>query len=284
MAVALDSPVARFAPAAPLTASRRWVGGYPASRSAHPATRTLDVVQTLARRYPAPMRAEQLADVGRIASHVERIYQPGASVADLGGGVGLFSPSCAALGMQTWLVDDFGDPVNRAFDLDDIGLHRALGVRVVETPIQRWGEAFGDESLDVVTCFDSLEHWHHSPRPVFAEAYRVLKPGGTLLLSGPNAVNLRKRLSVPLGRSNWSHFEDWYYPEQFRGHVREPVLADLVRLVRELGFEKQAVWGRNWAGYPAAGLRRAPAWLIDHTLRPFPTLCSDLYVLARKAD
>jgi hypothetical protein len=66
--------------------------------------------------------------------------------------------------------------------------------------------------------------------------------------------------------------------------VREPVLADPVRLVRELGFEKQAVWGRNWAGYPARGLRRGAAWLIDHALRPFPTLCSDLYVLARKPD
>jgi hypothetical protein len=59
--------------------------------------------------------------------------------------------------MQAWLVDDFGDAVNRAFDLDEIGLHRALGVRLVEAPLRRWGEAFGDESLDVVTCFDSLE-------------------------------------------------------------------------------------------------------------------------------
>jgi len=289
MAVAFDTPATRFDPAPPQTASGLrvaggWAVGAPARLGARPAASTLEAVQTLARRYPASLRAEQLADAARIASHVERILRPGASVADLGGGIGLFSPSCAALGMEAWLVDDFGDPVSRSFDLDDIGLHRPLGVRIVETPLQRWGEAFGDECLDVVTCFDSLEHWHHSPRAVFAEAYRALKPGGSLLISGPNAVNLRKRLTVPFGRSNWSRFEDWFYPEQFRGHVREPVLADLIRLVRELGFEKQAVWGRNWAGYPANGLRRVPAWLIDHALRPFPTLCSDLYVLARKPD
>lgn len=48
---------------------------------------------------------------------------------------------------------------------------------------------------------------------------------------------------------------------------------------------QRAAWGRNWAGYPVAGrLRRGPAWLIDRVLRPFPTLCSDLYLLARKPD
>jgi len=289
MAVAFDFPSARFDPAAPEHASGsaelvRWAPWAIARERAAAANSTLEMVRALARRYPASLRAAQLADSTRIASHVERILCPGANVADLGGGLGLFSPSCAALGMQTWLVDDFADPVNRTVDLDDIGLHRPLGVRVIETPIRQWGEAFGNESLDVVTCFDSLEHWQHSPRPVFAEAWRALKPGGTLLISGPNAVNLRKRLSVPFGRSNWSQFEDWYYPDQFRGHVREPVLADLVRLVRELGFEKQAAWGRNWAAYPASGGRRAAAWLIDHALRPLPTLCSDLYVMARKPD
>jgi len=272
MAIALGTPSAAFDATAPRIALRRWEEVGLGSRNGFLGIPTLDVVQALARRYPEALRVEQLADAARIASHVERILSPGSSVADLGGGIGLFSPSCSALGMQTWLVDDFGDAVNQAYRLDDIGLHRALGVRVVEAPIHRWGEAFGDESLDVITCFDSLEHWHHSPRPVFAEAYRVLKPGGSLLISGPNAVNLRKRLGVPLGRSNWSHFEDWFYPDQFRGHVRE------------LGFEKQAVWGRNWAGYPAAGRGRAVPWLIDRALRPFPTLCSDLYVLARKPD
>jgi SAM-dependent methyltransferase len=242
----------------------------------------LPLLTDIADQYPEALRDEQRRDIHRIAFHIEQIYRPGIALADLGGGIGLFSLGCAALGLHTWLVDDFGDPVNRSFDVDALGLHKAFSVRVVKVDVRRFGERFEDGSLDVVTCFDSLEHWHHSPRPVFAEAFRVLKPGGTLLLSGPNAVNLRKRISVLFGRNNFSHFEDWFYPEEFRGHVREPVLGDLLRLVRELGFETRAACGRNWAAYGQSRAKLAAASAVDRLLRPFPTLCSDIYVVAMK--
>lgn len=253
-----------------------------------PGARALRRILTdLAERYPEVLRAEQRQDVPRIGFHLRTVLQhcPSGSVADLGGGLGLFPPGAAALGLRVWLVDDFGDGVNSRHPLDTIGLHRELGVQVVERPVREWGDAFAAESLDVVTSFDSLEHWHHSPRPVLAHALRALKPGGLLLLGAPNAVNLRKRIAVPLGRSNWSRFEDWYYPDEFRGHVREPTLGELVRMAEESGFRTQATWGRNWAGLEGRrGLRRGAVALLDRALRPLPTLCSDLYVLARKPD
>ena len=46
----------------------------------------------------------------------------------------------------------------------------------------------------------------------------------------PNCVNLRKRLTVPLGRGKWSPMADWYEQPSFRGHVREPdALRDRLR-------------------------------------------------------
>jgi SAM-dependent methyltransferase len=240
--------------------------------------RTLEAVVDL---YPEPLRPAERADLARHLFHLEQVHRPGGSLADLGGGIGTFSPACAALGMTTWLVDDFGDAVNERFDLDAIGVHRRTGVRVVATPVRDFGRHFPDSSLDVVTCFESLEHWHHSPRPVLEEARRVLRPGGLLFLATPNAANARNRLRLLLGRPNGSRFEDWYYPETFRGHVREPVVAELVRMVAELGFERRAVWGRNWLG-SSRGWKRLATAAVDRALRPFPTLCKEIYVLAAK--
>ena len=55
----------------------------------------------------------------------------------------------------------------------------------------------GDETVDVFTCFDSMEHWHNSPRALLHTLLRMLKPRGMLLLATPNCVNLRNRITVP---------------------------------------------------------------------------------------
>ena len=148
-----------------------------------------------------------------------------------------------------------------------------------------------DGSVDVVTCFHSLEHWHHSPRRLFREIVRVLKPGGWLVLATPNAVNLRKRCYVLLGKSNLPNLHAWYTEGDpvFRGHVREPVIKDLHEILRMNGLEVVATRGRNFIGrssralsFLPPGLVRTAARVSDYALALFPSLCSDLHVVGRK--
>jgi SAM-dependent methyltransferase len=73
------------------------------------------------------------------------------------------------------------------------------------------GLDFGDDSFDLVVCFETIEHVEEAPAAL-AEFHRVLRPGGVLLLSSPNPDA---------------------YPSGNEHHVREYKPRDLVDLVCE---------------------------------------------------
>jgi SAM-dependent methyltransferase len=243
------------------------------------------LVSALVREYPAELQPHQREDVDRIAEHVgllvDRI-RPGSRVCDLGGGIGLFSLGCAAVGFDVLLVDDFGDDgLSQAADRV-LDAHARYGVDVRRADATL-GLDVAPGSLAAVTCFHAIEHWTRGPAHLFADVVRALEPGGVFVLAGPNAVNLRKRIAVPLGFGNWSKVSDWYAADPFRGHVREPTLSDLTWIARRMGLVEVETLGRNWLGRSNARTAvRAVARSFDPLLRLRPTLCSDIYVIGRK--
>src|SRR5437868_14565052 len=52
---------------------------------------------------------------------------------------------------------------------------------------------FGDQSFDYVTCLEGLEHIEN-PQQAIREFARVLRPGGQLIVSIPNILNIEERL------------------------------------------------------------------------------------------
>jgi SAM-dependent methyltransferase len=243
------------------------------------------LLRGIATSYPEDLVPAQLRDVARIAFNIGLITARlgrDVAVCDVGGGIGLFSVGCAALGMRSTLVDDFGDDVNREFAQVPQRLHKAYGVEVVSSDVIESPPEFADGSFDVVTSFDSMEHWHHSPKALFHRITRWLRPGGLLVLGVPNCVNLRKRITVPFGIGKWSSMEDWYEQARFRQHVREPDTGDLRYIARDLQLQQVEILGRNWLGYASRrGWVRLGTLLIDAPLRFFPSLCADLYLVGR---
>jgi SAM-dependent methyltransferase len=117
------------------------------------------------------------------------------------------------------------------------------------------------ESLDAVMMFDVIEHLHDSPRELLLGLLGLLKPSGCLMLTVPNAVNLRKRIHVAFGRTNYPPFEDYYwYPEHYRGHIREYTKDDLLKLSRYLDLEVLKLCG------------------CDHMLQKIPRPAQPLYL------
>jgi SAM-dependent methyltransferase len=236
---------------------------------------------------PAIAAVQRYIDVPRTAFNLSLLFTlpRGARIGDIGGGMGLFSPGCAALGFDVTLVDDFGDAWHKTV-ADDVfsRVHRPFGVKVVSRDIVSNGVKFEPETFDAFTIFDTMEHWHNSPKRLFHQLMPALKPGGLFIISSPNCVNLRKRITVPFGVGKWTAMRDWYEVEQFRSHVREPDVADLRYIAVDLGLKNARVIGRNWSGYRSRfRVARIITPVIDRVLRLRPSLCSDIYLVGRKA-
>src|SRR3712207_1446801 len=92
------------------------------------------LLRSIAMKYPRELVPYQLADVQRIAFHIALVLLhkgKDVTVCDVGGGIGLFSVGCAAVGMRTILIDDFDDAVNHRYGPSVLDLHRSYGVEVI---------------------------------------------------------------------------------------------------------------------------------------------------------
>lgn len=87
--------------------------------------------------------------------------------------------------------------------------------------------AIASESADVVLLVDSVEHVL-SVEETFGEITRVLRPGGTLLVTSANRDSLHLRLARAIGRAE--HVTN-------NQHVSELTYTELVELLTSHGFE-----------------------------------------------
>jgi len=192
---------------------------------------------------------------------------------------------CQKLGYQTTIIDDYQDAGHTGNALDRVlKLNEDAGVSITNADVfQIDSNQFEIGKYDLVFSSDSMEHWHNSPKNLFHSLWNGMNDGALFWLGVPNCVNLRKRVTALFGRNKWTRMEDWYEPEVFRGHVREPDTEDLVYIAQDLGAQRYQIVGRNWIGYrhPSKVIR----WLIrptDRILQRFPGLCSDIYLFASK--
>ena len=241
-------------------------------------------IQDTQARFPFPEYFQDTAEmVEGIAGHLEGLAPQGSRLLDIGCGALDKTAVFQRMGYQCFACDDFQDPWHRqAANLESV-LSFAHDVGI-EVHVQEgdytipWQTA----SFDIVTMSSVIEHLHESPREILNFAGAYLKPGGLLVVAMPNSVNLRKRLAVILGRSNYPQVRGFYeYIGPWRGHVREYTLKETCQIVQWNGFD--VVYKKTFHGMLRRRLHnRFPRGLYISLCTARPGYRDSVFVAARK--
>ena len=133
-----------------------------------------------------------------------------------------------------------------------------LYARAVDLPPEiRWIEGDLNEPLpqsastfDTVIAAEVIEHLEN-PRAVCRELFRLLRPGGQVLLSTPNNESWRALVAL-LVRGHFVAFGDSSYP----AHITALTRLDLQRALAEAGFRQIAFGFTDVGGIPGLPSRR----------------------------
>jgi 2-polyprenyl-3-methyl-5-hydroxy-6-metoxy-1,4-benzoquinol methylase len=204
------------------------------------------------------------------ASCVRRHLSPRAKILDFGSGPCDKTGVLQAMGFECSALDDLQDAWHLKGDCrtrvqafaEDAGIHFTLA-RPGST-----GFTYPKEHFDMVVLNDVVEHLHDSPRELLNDLLELVAPNGLMLITVPNAGNIRKRLALLCGGTNYQRFDTYYwYPGKWRGHVREYVKSDLLRLSDYLNVEVLELHGCDQMLSGLAGLPRAVYLGVTNVLK-----------------
>lgn len=118
-------------------------------------------------------------------------------------------------------------------------------------PIVNWLEqdlnlalAAPGQTFDVIIAAEVIEHLEN-PRLMMRECFRLLRPGGTVLISTPNNESWRSLVAL-LIRGHFVAFSDSCYP----AHITPVLRRDCSRIFREVGFNDPTFHFTDFGGLP----------------------------------
>lgn len=119
--------------------------------------------------------------------------------------------------------------------------HSDVSVDLID--LDRGQLPYPDASFDFITCVETIEHLENF-RALFREMHRILKPGGFVIITTPNILNLRSRLRY-LNFGFYNMFGPLHVRKQknfdTRGHISPTSWFYLGHALLQTGFENLSV-------------------------------------------
>lgn len=149
----------------------------------------------------------------------------GSSLLNLGGGTGQVSTIIKELGFDIKNVDIEVEKETDENFFFDLNCDKDL--------------PFEENSFDVVLCQEVIEHIEN-PWRLFRQVYRVLKPGGLMMVTTPNILS---DYSKKIFNKNGYFY--WFQPKNFDYHINPIPIWELELIAEKNNFESNGVLGSS---------------------------------------
>lgn len=218
----------------------------------------------------------------RINAYLELLENGKGLLLDVGSGDGVIARKIQdSTGFRVVAVDSVRKNVSAA---------RKKGITAKQADLNK-GLPFNENSFDCVLAGEILEHLF-DPESLLAEFKRVLKPGGKVIVSVPNIAAWYNRFllfngRLPLWVDSGSMKNYGTRFNQACGHVKAFTLKALKELIKEKGFEIEAVKGTGlnpsyFAGTRKESLGAGLFYFFDSLLARKPSWASTIIIKAGK--
>ncbi len=220
-----------------------------------------------------------------VAELLERDFPPPARVIELGSAPGdqIAQLSRRGYGATSLDLGESSDEWGSGEAGRMTNLFVECGVEDIRWNLEQTPYPLPTNSFDAVIMTEVYEHLRDYPIRSLEEVHRILRPGGRIYFTTPNAAYIVNRFRGLAGRSTATGLADWIGGLPHARHAREYTFPEVDILMAHAGLHVVERASRHFhVGTGRAGSARLVKVLISELAKHRPTLGPQIIVVAEK--